>query len=137
MKITFYQAALIIFLSLMTGCHDGKDDPLQKECVKRCEAYFTQEYGDGVFDDQEHSGSVFYKCHYHKSMNKCFIMLDESGYKRRDDKLYKMKSLWDMGDRKKYGFFYNIGKSTVCDVLEKKCTSEKEWNALTKSYMKE
>ncbi len=137
MKTIFYPAAIIILLLSIVGCHDGKDNQLQKGCAKHCEAYFTNAYGDGVFDDQEHSGSVFYKCHYHKSMNKCFIMLDENGYKRRDDKLYKMKSLWDLGEKKKYGFFYNMGTSTVCEVLEKKCKSEKEWDSLVKTYIKE
>lgn len=134
-KITFYLTYLIIFFISLAGCRQQQDDPLQKECKKQCEAYFNKEYGDGVFDDQKHSGSIFYKYHFNKKLNKCFILLDESGYKRSDDKLYKMKFLLDTGEKGKYGFFYHMGASIVCEVLENKCRSEKEWDALVKPYM--
>lgn len=133
----FFMCVLMLF-SCMIGCSPSKeDDPLQQACGKRCAAYFKQEKGEGVFDDQEHSGAVSYKFHYNKKMNACFILLDENGYKRKEDKLYEMKSLWDMKEKKKYGLFFNMGTSTSCHVLEKKCASEDEWDKLVAPLMEE
>lgn len=130
-------SALIVILLFTIGCNpSARDAQLQEQCAGQCKEYFGKAYGDNVFDDWEHSGSVFYKCHHHK-MNQCFIMLDESGYKRSDDKLYKMKSLWNLSEKKRYGYFYHIGSSMVCDVRGKRCKSESEWDALVKPYMKD
>lgn len=138
MKKILCLSVLIIFIISIVGCSPSKEDyQLQEQCGKLCEEYFKKEHGDGVFDDKEHSGSIFYKYHYNKKINKCFILLDENGYKRSDDELYGMKSLLDMNEKKKYGFFYNIGTSTICEFMEKKCKSEKEWDSLVKPYMKE
>lgn len=142
MKRTLFLSILIVFFTIsflsIVGCNPSKeDDQLQEQCGKLCEEYFKKEYGDGVFDDKEHSGSIFYKYHYNKKMKKCFILFNEHGYKRSDDKLYGRKSLLDINEMKQYGLFYNIGTSTVCDVLGKKCKSEGEWDALVKPFMTE
>ena len=142
MKKTFCVAAFFIFamsLHSLVGCTQSKKDyELQEKCGNLCKEYFKKEHGQGIFDDREHSGSISYKYHFNKKLSKCFILLDENGYIRSYDKLYKKKSLLDINDKRKYGSFYNIvGTSNACDVLEKKCNSEQEWDKLIKSYMDE
>jgi len=110
---------------------------LQEKCGKRCDEYFKNENGNGTINDKEQLGNVSYQSHYNKKMNKCLILLNEKGVKKNNDKIYKMKTLLDVNEKKKFGFFYNFGTLTFCDVLEKKCKSEEEWNLLVKPYMEE
>ncbi|HLZ17992.1 MAG TPA: hypothetical protein VKO67_00190 [Smithellaceae bacterium] len=133
----YFLMALTATLSLSWAGCDKENAALQEQCKNRCEAYFMKEFGDKVFDNKERAGSISYKSHYNRKMNSCFIVLDENGYERSADKLYEKKTLLAPADNKKYGFFYNIGTSTVCDVAGKKCRSEDEWDDLVKPYMKE
>ena len=128
------------FISLF-GCNNQNSTKeqyqLQEQCGKRCEEYFNKENGNGTINDKEQLGSIFYQNHYNKKLNKCFILLNEKGIKKNNEKSYKMKTLLDMNEKKKYGFFYNFEMLTFCDVLEKKCKSEEEWDALVKPYMED
>jgi hypothetical protein len=145
MKRKLFLSLLIVFFTTsfisLVGCNNQNSTKeqyqLQEQCGKRCEEVFKNENGNGTINDKEQIGTVSYHNHYNKKMNKCFILLDENGYKKSNDKIYKMKSLLDVNEKKKYGFFYNFGTLTFCDVLEKKCKSEEEWNLLVKPYMKE
>ncbi len=121
----------------LLGCGNFQDNPLQKQCAKQGENYFKKEYGDGVFDNKERSGSVSFDCHYHQTMKACFIVLDENGYERSADQLYEKKTLLNIPDGKQYGQFYNIGASTACAVAGKQCHSEDEWDELVKPYMED
>ncbi len=143
MKKTLFLSILIVFFTTsflsIVGCNNHKitKDKLQEKCEKRCKEYFNKENGSGTINDKEQSGSISYQSHYNKKTNKCFIILNEHGFKKSNKTSYQMKSLFDMNEKKKYGFFYNIGKSMICNVLENKCESEKEWDLLVKSHMEE
>jgi hypothetical protein len=48
--------------------------------------------------------------------------------------------LYDVNENKEYGTFSwatNINRLVQCNVLDKFCTSEDEWNLLIKPYMEE
>jgi len=145
MKRTLFLSILIVFFTTsflsIVGCNNHKTtktkDKLQEKCEKWCKEYFNKENGSGTINDKEQSESISYQSHYNKKTNKCFIILNEHGFKKSNKTSYKMKSLFNMNEKKKYGFFYNIGKSTICNVLENKCKSEQEWDFLVKSYMEE
>jgi len=122
--------------AVLTGC-DKENAAMQEQCKNRCEAYFQKKFGDRVFDNKERAGSISYKSHFNRNLNQCFIVLDENGYERSADKLYEKKTLLTPVDNKQYAYFYNIGKSTTCDVAGKQCQSEDEWDDLVKPYMKE
>lgn len=137
MKKTSHLAIVIIFLALflIAGCRQSKEDYV---CEEQSKAYFKQEFGDGMFDNREGAGTVTYKSHYNKKLKKCFLLLDENGYKRSVDKLYNVKTLLDVTEKKKYGFYSNIiGISTECIFSGMTCRSEEEWNSLVRPYMKE
>jgi hypothetical protein len=120
----------------MTGC-DQENAALQERCKNEGEAYFKAVFGDRVFDNKDRAGSISYRTHFNKKRGQCYIVLDENGYERRADKLYEKKILLTPVDRKQHAFFYNIGKSTICDVAGQACRSEDEWDRLVKPYMKE
>jgi hypothetical protein len=144
MKRKLFLSILIVFFTTsvlsIVGCNNQNPKEqyqLQEQCGKRCEEYFKNENGNGTINDKEQFGNVSYQSHYNRKMNKCLILLNEKGIKKNNDKIYKMNTLLDVNEKKKFGFFYNFGTLTFCDVLEKKCKSEEEWNSLVKPYMEE
>ena len=137
MKNKLIRIMPIIFSISMfaAGCQQSIEDT---RCGKQCDEYFKQQHGQGMFDNREGAGTVSFKYHYNKKLNKCLILLDENGYKRSVDKLYRIKTLMDVNEKKKLGSFSDIiGLSTDCNVLEKKCNSEDQWDELINPYMKE
>ena len=79
--------------------------------------------------------------HYHATLGKCYFMaVYNTG-------AVDVLDLRDLNDHKKVGYLAKVpvligrdddaDRITACLVLDKKCTSKKEWNALTKSMMEE
>ena len=108
---------------------------LQERCGKQCEEFFKDEYGNGVIDEEGELEKTNYQYHYNKKLNKCFIVLTTNGLVKNDNKIYKIKVFIDVNENQDYGSFYNIGTFTICNVLDKKCISESEWDLLVKPYM--
>ena len=110
MKRTLFLSILIIFFTtsfmFIVGCNNQNSTKeqyqLQEQCGKRSDEYFKNENGNGIINDKEHSRKVSYKSHYNKKMNKCLILLDGKGVKKNNDKIYKMKTLLDVNESKKY-----------------------------------
>ena len=145
MKRKLFLSLIIVFFTIsfmfLVGCNNQTSTKeqyqLQEQCGKRCEELFKTKYGNGTINDKEQLGTISYQSHYNKKMNKCFILLDENGYRKSNDKTYKIKTLLDVNENKTYGFFYNFVTLTFCDVLEKKCKSKEEWDSLVKPHMEE
>jgi len=143
MKNTHFFCLLFIVMTFLTaGCRDSSSGEkhaqrqLKTQCEKACAEFFQKEYGEGTFDNRERAGTVTFKYFYNQKLKKCFILLDENGYQRDVDKLYKKMSLIDVNEKKKYGSLTDIiGLSVDCVFLEKKCASEKEWDRLVKPYL--
>ena len=103
-----------------------EDYELQEKCGKSCKELFSQKYDLG-------NGS-FYNSHYNKKMNKCFISILHLG----GPLTIKRKILLDVHGNKDYGIFtHRVEGIIICEVLDTKCNSEKEWDLLVKPYMEE
>jgi hypothetical protein len=112
------------------------DYKLQEEtCGKQCEGLFQKLY---FVDNKSYphiDKSFSYKHHYNKKLNKCFILIIETG----KNNSYMRMRLIDIHKRDTdYGLFSVVGNEIrSCSVLNKKCDSEEEWNSLIKPYMEE
>ena len=76
-------------------------------------------------------------------MNKCFVLLIGMNVPKNDKKdvgISTDKTLWDINENKQYGIFFKFSKRsepTNCEVLDKFCYSESEWDSLVTPYMAE
>jgi hypothetical protein len=135
MKRTLFLSILIVFFttSLMSivGCNNQtstkeqlKEDKEQFELQEKCGG-ISREFFKNEFSRE----TSYYRNHYNKKMNKCFILVTG---------LYTtFKSLNDVNENKRYGVLLITKDGIGCDVLEKKCKSEQEWDSLVKPYMEE
>jgi hypothetical protein len=85
-----------------------------------------------------------YSNHYNKAQNKCFILVE---YHHSFDKLrswLNQMSLWDVYDNSQYGTFienHMIESQPerdvvlTCELLDKKCKTLDEFNALVQPYL--
>jgi hypothetical protein len=115
-----------------------EDIELQNRCEKSCEEFFKQKYGNSIIDTKDESGIRNFHNHFNKKLNKCFILIINTGFKKDiDNTSYKWKSLWDINENKQYGSFQYLRMVINCDVLDKKCNSEREWDSVVRPYMEE
>lgn len=123
---------IIIFATLflcLPGCNHQnltkEQYEIKDKCGERSEKWsesYQQRYPQDKFS---------YENHYNKKLNKCFILVKYSEK--------PLKSLRTIGDNKIYGSFFakQDGKIIICNVLDKKCNSEDEWDSLVNPYMDE
>lgn len=82
-----------------------------------------------------------YVNHYNKKLNKCFILITTTHYpKDKKTDVLLMKVIYDINENLPYGNFDKYNKTTnpwCCNVLEKVCKYEREWDLLVKPYMEE
>jgi hypothetical protein len=135
-----------IFLSLCdcsNAAADKEEDyELQGRCGKSAAAFFANCFGAGNKYDDFGQTINTYTNHYNKKLNKCFILVDGVTFPN-DKKKYHMsrgRTLFDVIENKYYGFFGTGGSEDSqppCEMLNKECHSEAEWDALVKPYMEE
>jgi hypothetical protein len=134
MKRTWVISILIVFFTTsfmsIAGCNYKNKiktySGLEGQCKKSCEEWFSD------YQQKHDEERVSYKNHYNKRLNKCFILVNNLDY--------RLKNLKVINDNEIYGSFLarqQDGKIVTCDVLEKKCNSEKEWDSLVKPYLEE
>jgi len=120
---------ILSFIISLAGCHflslTKKQYALQEKCEKQGEAWsksYLQKYPSDKFT---------YESHYNQKLNKCFMLVTYSKS--------QLKSLKSVSENKIYGSLLarQDSKTIICNVLENKCKTEKEWNALVKPYMEE
>ena len=118
---------------------------LQERCGKRAEERFKEGYGNSIVSNGD--GTVImsnYTNHYNRKLNKCFVLVMSTSIPKDKTTREKYgistdKTLWDLNENKEYGGFFKFSKHALmrCDVLEKHCNSENEWDSLVKPYMEE
>lgn len=120
----------VVFLAMsLAGCHFlglTKDKyNLQDRCEKQCEEWSKS------YQRKYPSDKISYEYHYNKPLNKCFMLVN---YEKS-----QLKSLKNISENKIYGSFLSKkdSKTIICNVLEKKCKTEQEWNLLIKPYLAE
>lgn len=102
-----------------------KTNALKNKCEKECEAWVTSDQKKFFKDTFTHQN------HYHTRLDKCFILVN---YSKK-----QLKILKDINENKIYGSFRSKQDGTIiiCNVLEKTCKSEEEWDSLVKPYIEE
>jgi hypothetical protein len=108
---------------------------LQENCGKGCEELFQKKYNADNKSFPHIDKSFSYKHHYNKKLNKCFILIIETG----KNNSYERRRIIDIHKKDThYGLFSIIGNDIrSCSFLNKTCESEEEWNSLIEPYMEE
>ncbi len=129
MKRFFPLSFVVFFMIALTGCNfltlsKGQLDP-QDKCEKQSERWAKS------YQQKYPSDDITYESHHNRKLNKCFILVEYSKS--------QLKSLKNINENKIYGSFLSRenSKTIICNVLEKKCKNEKEWDLLVKPYMDE
>lgn len=108
---------------------------LQDNCRRECEDLFQKKYAvdNKLFPHIDKSFS--YGHHYNLKMNKCFMLIIETG----SNHSHKRMKLIDIRQKDTvYGTFSMMGKDLrLCSFLNKKCQTEEEWLSFIKPYMEE
>ena len=114
---------------------------LQDKCGQRTSEFFKKEYGNGIDNSKDGIMMSGYQNHYNKKLNKCFILITSKDHpKDKKMDVLLMKNIYDFNENKEYGSFSKFRKDVTpsdCNVLEKTCNSEQEWDSLVKPYMEE
>jgi hypothetical protein len=117
---------ILILLPAICFAADQKLDrkqiyELQEKCERRAKERFKEEFN---FMDYT------YQNHYNKKMNKCFMWVWSLDGART-------QYLYDVNENQHYGMIIIGDKNIRCQLLNKYCTSEAEWDAFIKPYMEE
>lgn len=129
MKRFFVYLLIVLFITSLVGCNflnlTKKQYDLEDKCEKQSEAWSKS------YQQRYPSDTITYESHFNKTLNKCFILVK---YEKSE-----LKSLKNINENKVYGSFLSKkdSKTVICNVLEKKCKTEQEWNSLIKPYMEE
>lgn len=122
-----------------------EDYELQVRCGVRSGEWFKKEYGKGTSSNEYGKTYQFYKNHYNKKQNKCFVLLTYTFEPNNKEKnITIIKQLMDINENKIFGSLQKeykpeskIIKIKNCFVLEKFCNSSDEWDKLVKPYMED
>lgn len=114
---------------------------LQVQCGKQAEEVFKQWYPSSPWQDKDGSQNmVNFNNHYNKKLNKCFILTGHTSLGKKDGKFSKFdrKELSEIIEHKDFGAYSQLDDALVeCNVLNKTCKSESQWDLLVKPYMEE
>lgn len=114
---------------------------LQERCGKQSAETFKREWGTGTTNGKDGQGFQNYKNHYNAKLNKCFYMVT-GGFisKEKTQGTQDWKRLLDVHENKEYATYIKNSKDKepmACSVLDKQCSSAKEWEVLIKPYMED
>ncbi len=118
------------------------DYDLQAKCSQDAKVWFSENYSN-----DNKTLLLNHTNHYNKSLNKCFVAV-ENHYSLwgnlANGAWVKSATIWDVYENSKYGELaenHMISNSTefkalllVCEVLDKKCSTAEEFNALVRPY---
>jgi hypothetical protein len=118
---------------------------LQERCGKRAEQVFKndnpgQSGGGVVTNTDEGQNITSYQNHYSATLNKCFYLTTTTGvnYKKQPQYTTTLMTLFDLNENKEYGTFFkrsDMGVPVQCNVQQKICHSQSEWEEFLKPYM--
>ena len=135
---------IFVLFGISYAISDKEAYELQERCGKRAADYFKG-YVSGIENTEDVKFRTIYTNHYNRKLNKCFILFTTFGSPMSKEDIQKLgisidKILWDINENKRYGNFFkfhNIPEPMMCEVSDKSCHSEFEWDALAKPYMEE
>ena len=121
---------LVLTTTIAAAEHNHTLYQLRDSCEKLTHETFRRETAND-------ENRVDYRAHYNARLNTCFNAETYISYTPRD--INKWVYLYDLQQNRIYGGFHrstNIGLF-YCNLEEKECHSETEWNELVKPYMEE
>lgn len=117
---------------------------LQAKCSRDARTWFSENWSSA----RDKSTTLLdYTNHYHKNLNKCFILVEYHYSVDASSSWMNDMTLWDVYENSKYGNFAESHtirfKPTVdshdevitCELLGKKCKTIEEFNNFTRSYL--
>ena len=115
---------------------------LQERCGKRSEEFFERYYGNGILNTEDGTSITKYRNHYNTKLNKCFVLLSfqDIPHKDKSKRPSTSMTLLDINENREYAhFFQTVGEQHpwLCEVVDKLCSSQGEWNSLVYPYMEE
>jgi hypothetical protein len=115
---------------------------LRERCGKRAAEVFKAEYSPPVANTDEGQILFNYRSHYNAALNKCFFLeiSQTIAYRAKPQYSATMYRLYDINDNKEYGSFYRRSDANSlgeCNVIDKSCSSEAEWELLIKRFMED
>lgn len=115
----------------------------QENCSKQAKNFYDDYFKDG-FTGSEIIAPGFIS-HYNTKLNLCFIWIQYlMTIKGADEKIFTNQDVFDAVSRKVYASYswstvegkkYWEVKPTVCEMLDKKCVSQEEFESFAKSFM--
>lgn len=106
---------------------------LQEQCGKSSAEFFSRRPGIIGFSNP------FYKNHYNRKLNKCFIQIWYPADGHGSDVLVGIIGLWDVKENMPYGSFHKPvgGNVEDCWVGNTKCGTVDDFKKLIRPYMEE
>ena len=143
-----FALAAPIFVAARVSAEPNKEQyELQERCGKRAEQVFKSDNpgqaGGGIITNTKDGHNITtYQNHYSAPLNKCFYLLIVTGinYKKQPQYTTILMTLFDLNENKEYGAFFKRSDRdgpAQCNVQQKICHSESEWQELLKPYMEE
>jgi hypothetical protein len=137
-----------IFAAAGVSAEPNKEQyELQERCGKRAEQMFKNdnpgESGGSIVTNTENGQSITtYQNHYSATLNKCFYLMITTGFNYRNNQQYNttLMVFVDVNENKEYGsFFKRSDRPTYaqCNMQEKFCSSEREWQEFLRPYMEQ
>ena len=143
--LLFFMAAPVLAADLDTKklTSSKEEYELQERCGKHCEEVFNKKFPSESYGDENGGQWISnYESHYNRKLNKCFILVTSTRYAKDDT--YLDKVLVEVNSNKEYGVCSGkkergqlVPPVIFCNVLENRCQSESEWDAIVKPYMEE
>lgn len=134
--------ATLVALPHTTEAGQKEEFELQERCGKRAEAWFKQEYGNGIVNTKDGQAVATYRNHYNGRLNKCFVLLNyqDIPFKNKKSHASILINLFDVNEKTDYGVLHKFNDSaspTECKVANATCSSETEWQSLVGPFMSE
>ncbi len=132
-----FMSLLITFHSTIINSYAGslkEEYELQEKCAKSAATAFKRYYGEKCLLTR-------YTNHYNRKLNKCFIMVNETGLpKKKGDRPYEFVVLVDVNENKEYASLFMFSDDNTimeCKLLGEPVSSKAEWDKIVKQYMEE
>jgi hypothetical protein len=135
-------ALLVIaaFLIALSGCQSDKGRKEVYELQEKCRDLAAREFKEHYENDYNIQS---YTTHYNLELNRCFFLLKTSVPSKEAKEtqhriIRRAIVLVDLNESRYYGTYLEVGgeaRPSKCQVLNKECDSETDWNSLIEPYM--
>jgi hypothetical protein len=139
-KMKQFVVTLILLLAVSGYAYAQSTLALQEKCTEGAKKFFYDRGFKFVEEGDNDTKFRNYQCHYNKKVDKCFILITSSSYRKSGGKegLFHYEALCDVFEGKIYGEISGlVGGSITGTVMGKFCKSQDEFETLIKAYMED